>query len=236
MMLPGDFIGVAEETGLIHAIGRWVLHEACRQACVWREELGPNAPRVVAVNVSGRQFESPGVVTDVEAALRASGLPPEALELELTESVLMRDPVNARERIRAIRALGVSIAIDDFGTGYSALALLRKLPVDVLKIDRCFVEGVAHRPDQAAFVGAIAALAKSLRLRTVAEGIETREELECLLRLGCDRGQGYLFSAPRLATELFGARRARTPSGRWSAEVVETRYSARAECVRSESP
>ncbi len=198
---PAVFIPVAEETGLIVPLGRWVLGEACRQAASWAR-LGPHACVALSVNVSGRQLEEPGYVDDVAAALAESGLAPARLVLEITETVMMRDPAQTLERLRALKALGVRLAVDDFGTGYSSLGYLREFPVDVLKVDKSFVDGLAGDGDQGALAAAVVALGASLSLTTVAEGIEERAQLARLRALGCPRGQGYLFARPLAASDL----------------------------------
>ena len=192
---PIAFIPVAEETGLIVALGRWVLASACQQAVAW-EALGPQAHVAVSVNVSGRQLQEVGFVDDVQAVLDATGLAPRRLVLEITESVMMRDPTQTLASLRALKALGVRLAIDDFGTGYSSLAYLRQFPVDVLKIDKTFIDGVGHGGDENVLATAIVSLGAALALTTVAEGIEDVAQLARLRALGCQRGQGYLFARP----------------------------------------
>ena len=193
---PAQFIPVAEETGLIRPLGRWVLEEACRQGAAWIA-AAPGAPAFsVTVNVSGRQLQQPGFVAEVEAALATSGFPAERLVIELTESSVVHHPDVARRRLTALKALGVRVAIDDFGTGYSALSYLRQFPIDVLKIDKSFVDEIAGGGQPAALAAAIVALGEALSLRTVAEGVETAEQAAALGRMGCALGQGYHFSRP----------------------------------------
>ena len=195
---PGTFIPIAEETGLVVLIGRWVLTQACGQLAAWRsagyEELR------MAVNVSTLQFERQDWVETIAATLESSGVPPSALELELTETVVMKNCERAAERLAQLRALGISSAIDDFGTGYSSLKYLQHLPIDTLKIDQSFVRNLNPLSDgesgNGAIVRAIVTLAQQLGLRVVAEGVETHEELELLRRLGCDLVQGFLFAKP----------------------------------------
>jgi predicted signal transduction protein with EAL and GGDEF domain len=203
---PARFVPLAEETGLIGSLGRWVIMEACRQAAQWSDTAS------IAVNVSGRQLEDHGYIFDVADALERSGIAPERLVLEITESVLMRDPQAALERLGALRILGVRIAVDDFGTGYSSLAYLQRFPVNVLKIDKAFVTGVDEGEGGAALVRAIVALGRSLGLGTVAEGVETAEQARALRALGCHYGQGYLFSRP-VPIERVIADEARTTAG-----------------------
>jgi diguanylate cyclase (GGDEF)-like protein/PAS domain S-box-containing protein len=195
---PGTFIPIAEETGLVVLIGKWVLAQACQQLAAWRsagyEELR------MAVNVSTLQFERQDWVETIAAILVSSGVPPSALELELTETVVMKNCERAAERLGQLRALGISSAIDDFGTGYSSLKYLQHLPIDTLKIDQSFVRNLDPLSDgesgNGAIVRAIVTLAQQLGLRVVAEGVETNEELELLRRLGCDLVQGFLFAKP----------------------------------------
>jgi diguanylate cyclase (GGDEF)-like protein/PAS domain S-box-containing protein len=194
MVSPADFIPLAEATGLIVPIGRWVLGQACRQAARWAASpaLGPK----VSVNLSARQLTAPELLDDVTTALSRSGLPPDRLVLEITESVLMEHTDTNVELLADLRALGVSLAIDDFGTGYSSLAYLERLPVDTLKIDKAFVDRVADGGRHAKLINGILKLSHDLGLLAVAEGIETDEQLRALKVLSCPQGQGYLFSRP----------------------------------------
>jgi diguanylate cyclase (GGDEF)-like protein/PAS domain S-box-containing protein len=191
---PGEFIPVAEDTGLIVPIGRWVLREACRQAAVWRRDLGDGAPHV-SVNVSVRQLREETFVQEHDAGLRETGLPPGALRLEVTESIFA-DPTWIAEVLGELKALGVELAIDDFGTGYSSLSYLHQLPVDVIKIDRSFLAAVDDADDRAPLVEATIALAHSLDLLVVAEGVERPRQAELLVRAGCPRAQGFLYGRP----------------------------------------
>jgi diguanylate cyclase (GGDEF)-like protein/PAS domain S-box-containing protein len=195
---PATFIPVAEETGLVVPIGKWVLDQACRQMAVWRDAGYQNLR--MAVNVSTLQFERQDWVETISAALKSSGLPPSALELELTETVVVKNCERAAERLAELRALGISSAIDDFGTGYSSLKYLQNLPIDTLKIDQSFVRNLDPLSNgesgNGAIVRAIVTLAQQLGLRVVAEGVETNDELVLLRRLGCDLVQGYLFAKP----------------------------------------
>ena len=191
---PANFIPIAEQTGLIVTIGNWVLRNACTQASAWRREHGFQ-PRV-AVNLSIRQFYQKDLLRTIEEALAGAGLAPDALELEITESIAM-SRIDVVERLLAgIRALGVELAIDDFGTGYSSLAYLKRFPVQCLKVDRAFVQDLGHGEDSTAIVRAIVALGHGLNMRIVAEGVETDMQLAMLRELGCDEAQGYLFARP----------------------------------------
>ncbi len=188
-----------EERGLIIDVGRWVLNESCREAAAWQAR-GHRAS--ISVNVSMRQLESDQLLDDVHDALVASDLDPALLILEVTESSLMRDSVATVARLNLLKQLGVKIAIDDFGTGYSSLAYLRQFPVDVLKIDRSFVADMSRSPDAAALVHTLIELGRTLGLVTLAEGIETHEQLEGLRAEHCDQGQGFLYSGPIDAGEM----------------------------------
>jgi len=190
---PAEFMSLAEETGLILPLGRWVLETACRQAQLWHE-LAPDRPLRLAVNLSARQVQQPGFIDEVTDVLRRTALEPATLLLEITETVLMHETTASMEKLAALKQLGVSLAIDDFGTGYSSLSYLRQFPVDVLKMARPFVEGVVSNREDSSFASAIVALGHSLRLKVVAEGIETAEQLAMLRGLGCDFGQGFYFA------------------------------------------
>jgi diguanylate cyclase (GGDEF)-like protein len=193
---PLSFIPIAEETGLIVPIGKWVIETACRQARRWADEL-PGTPLVMSVNLSPRQFAQPTLVDDVRATLEATGLPAGCLELEITESVLLDEGEASAVALRALRDLGVKLVLDDFGTGYSSLSYLRRLPLDTIKIDRSFVDGIDDDDSNLPIVQAIIALAHGLGIEVVAEGIETIGQLDRLRGLLCDRGQGYYFARPQ---------------------------------------
>jgi diguanylate cyclase (GGDEF)-like protein len=200
LLYPDAFIALAEETGLIVPVGRWVIREACRQAREWQQLLDADELGI-SVNLSAREFQQPDVVEVVRSALADSGLEPNTLTLEITESVLMLDTPATVAKLAELRALGVRLAIDDFGTGYSSLGYLERFPIDILKIDRAFVDGLTPQ-DRPVLAQAIVQLARTLRLGSVAEGIERPEQLEALRALGCERGQGYLFSRPRDAASI----------------------------------
>jgi diguanylate cyclase (GGDEF)-like protein len=191
---PARFIPLAEETGLIDDLDMWVLDEACTRAAAWRARGLP--PLRVSVNLSARQFQKAGLAQRVRSALERSGLPPACLEIEITESTVMRDTGEAASVLRSLKALGVALSIDDFGTGYSSLSYLKRFPIDVLKIDRSFVSDVTADPNDAAITRAIIALAHTLNLEAVAEGVETAEQVAFLRENGCDEIQGYYFSPP----------------------------------------
>ncbi|MGA2522350.1 MAG: EAL domain-containing protein, partial [Acidimicrobiales bacterium] len=204
LVAPNRFIPVAEESGLIIPIGAWVLHEACTQLSVWRTGRH-GAPRgAVEVNLSARQIDHPDIVSTVERILEDTGLPPDNLTLEITESALMNDAVSALRVLRALKALGVMLAIDDFGTGYSSLSHLQRFPLDILKIDKSFVDELGADRGGPEIVAAVIKLAHALDLQVIAEGVETERQLEVLRRLDCDLAQGYLFSRPVPADELVG--------------------------------
>ena len=194
LMLPGDFIPLAEETGIILQIGEWVLYEACRQVAAWHRIGFPDL--CIAVNLSSQQFRQENLVHIVEAALAQSQLEAHFLELELTETAVMQDPEQSATTLRKLSGLGVLISVDDFGTGYSSLSYLRRFPLDTLKIDRAFISEIARCDDDAQIVRAIVSLAHSLRLVVIAEGVETTEQLDFLREVGCDQYQGYYFSKP----------------------------------------
>ncbi len=197
---PTQFIPVAEESGLIVPLGAWALAEACWRCAAWHRTSHPNVK--VAVNVSAMQIAKGDFVWAVSQALSKSALEPSLLELELTESVVMRDPEESSRLMQRLRALGVSISIDDFGTGYSSLSYLRDLPIDTLKIDQMFLREVDSDPNTVPLLKAIVALAHSLRLAVVAEGVETQRQLEALRQVGCDRVQGFLIGEPMSAEQV----------------------------------
>ncbi len=190
LISPAAFVPLAEETGLIVPIGEWVLRTACAEAARWPGRLK------VAVNVSPVQFRDSRLITVVEDALACSGLPPELLELEVTESVLLQNNVATLKMLHALHEIGVRISMDDFGTGYSSLSYLRSFPFDKIKIDQSFVRDLASSADAAAIIRAITALGASLGIRTTAEGVETEQQLTQLRAEGCSELQGYLFSRP----------------------------------------
>jgi diguanylate cyclase (GGDEF)-like protein len=200
LIAPGAFIPLAEETRLMPAIGRWVLESACRHAVSWRESTGAS-DLTVSVNLSARQLQSPSLFEDVGHALERSGLPPCGLVLEITETVLMSDTESTIGKLKRLKHMGVGLAVDDFGTGYSSLQYLRRFPIDTLKIDKSFVDDLAGAGDDAALARAIVDLGESFGLTVVAEGIECEEQRRRLVELGCQLGQGFLFSPPLAAAD-----------------------------------
>ena len=197
---PAQFVPIAEDCGLILHIGNWVLREACRQACAWQDAGLPPLP--ISVNVSALEFRDKGFVEGVRAVLAETGLEPRYLELELTEGVLMHDAESAALVLQELKSMGVHLAVDDFGTGYSSLSYLRQFPIDVLKIDRSFIEQITSNPEESAIVGAIINMGKSLKHVVVAEGIETQLQRAYLQAHRCAEGQGYLFSPPLVAAQF----------------------------------
>lgn len=207
MIPPDRFIPLAEETGLIVDLGKWVIAEACRKLKIWQENLAAAHNLTMSVNVSIRQFGKPGLVEHIAEVLRQHQLNPACLKIEVTESVLMHDVDRTVTELNRLRALGVQIAIDDFGTGYSSLSYLRRMPIDHLKIDRSFISGFDDTEENDQIVRSIISLARSLGLGVVAEGVENRSQLERLRALNCDKAQGFMFSRPvdeNKAMELIG--------------------------------
>jgi diguanylate cyclase (GGDEF)-like protein len=211
LVSPASFIPIAEETGLIVPIGEWVLREACRQVRRWLD--AGMSPVRIAVNLSAKQFRHADLAAVVRSALIEARLQPGYLELELTESAVMDDAEKSAETLQLLSTMGVHISIDDFGTGYSSLSYLRRFPLDKLKIDRSFVRDLLSNPDDASIVKAIISLAHNLRLRVVAEGVETAEQLSYLRELGCDQYQGF-FCSPAVPAAAFGAVVERMRAGR----------------------
>ena len=213
-MQPGQFIALAEETGQIVPLGSWVLAQAVADTARWRRDLradprpgrapddgGVSRGLYGSVNVSARQFRAPGFVDDVRRILDSSGLEPGALMLELTESVLLRRDERVVSDLIELKAIGVRLAIDDFGTGYSSLSYLRELPIDVLKIDKSFVDGIAVSDQRRALAEGIVQIARTLQLEVIAEGIESEVQRDLLVAMGCQFGQGYLLAMPMAARQ-----------------------------------
>jgi diguanylate cyclase (GGDEF)-like protein/PAS domain S-box-containing protein len=201
MLSPGDFISVAEDSGLIVPIGRWVMSEVCHQAMAWSGE-GRETTQV-SINISGRQLSDPGFLQSVRQELDHSGLPGSRLSVEVTENILMADPDNTASVLAGLKEMGVTISLDDFGTGYSSLGYLRRFPVDAVKVDQTFVGGLGRDLEDSSVVSAILGLASSLGLETVAEGVETQEQADTLTAMGCTLAQGFQFGAP-VSPELLG--------------------------------
>jgi EAL domain-containing protein (putative c-di-GMP-specific phosphodiesterase class I) len=201
LVAPDAFIPLAEESGLVVPLGRWVLREACRQAAGWVTRSSDPGP-AVSVNHSPRQFLAPAHLEDVAEALRETRLSPSRLELEVTEATAMENALESIETMRALRALGVRLAVDDFGVGYAGLGYLRQCPVDGVKVDRSFVAGYDHDKLDRATVRSVLAFAEAVGLEVTAEGIETEEQWAQMRQLGCHRGQGFWFAPPLPAEEL----------------------------------
>ena len=203
---PWEFIPLAEETGLILPLGEWVFREVCRQVSLWTDEGYP--PPEVAVNLSARQFHQDGLVSVLKAAMDEYSVSPSRIGIEITESRIMEDLVDSVAILSAVKDLGMTVYVDDFGTGYSSLNYLKRLPIDVLKIDKSFVEGVLEDRNDAAITRAVIGLGRSLGMAVVAEGVETREQLDFLRQNGCDGIQGYLLSPPLPPGETLRFRKA----------------------------
>jgi EAL domain-containing protein (putative c-di-GMP-specific phosphodiesterase class I) len=206
---PLTFIPLAEETGLIGEVGLWILRQACQQVRAWQDAQAPDAePLNLSVNLSVRQVQDPRLAEQIADVLSAVGLAASTLTLEITEGLLLHDDGTIQARLRALKDLGVNLALDDFGTGYSSLGYLQRFPIDVLKIDKSFVDQVTVGAEASALVGTIVSLSDTLQMRTVAEGIEQPEQAERLRSLGCGGGQGYYFARPLTAAGLSDVLRA----------------------------
>jgi EAL domain-containing protein (putative c-di-GMP-specific phosphodiesterase class I) len=199
---PAEFIPIAEENGLIEPIGRWVLEQACRQGAEWYRARPDSAPLTISVNLSAVQVTRRSLPEVVASVLRASGLDPACLSLEITETVMVRDADGLGEMLQALKALGVRLVLDDFGTGYSSLSYLTRLPLDMLKVDRSFVDGLGSESRDTAITETIIAMSRALSLDVVAEGVETAEHVRELSRLGCGLAQGFHFSRAVPATQI----------------------------------
>jgi len=220
LLYPGEFVSLAEDSGLIIALGDFVMRTACEQAKAWQD--AGLTPMRLSVNFSARQFQQPTFITDVSHILKETNLDPRWLELELTESSIMKDPEEAIEKLHELKLMGINVAIDDFGTGYSSLNYLKRFPIDTLKIDRTFVSDVCKDPHDTAIVRAIIDLGHALDLTVIAEGVETKEQLQYLSALECDVVQGFLFSKALTAKafeELLIEQRQVTSAGEVSATV-----------------
>ena len=230
---PLDFIPDAEASGAIVPIGAWVLQESCRQAAEWARHAG--SPFLMSVNVSPRQFR-PGLVDEVVAALEASGLAPDCLCLEITESVVLDDTAFAVETLRELRALGVRVAVDDFGTGYSSLSHLRALPFDLLKIDRSFIADMSSAPVNAAILSAVVGMAHALSLQVIAEGVETNQQSRELHGFGCEYAQGFYFARPLEADAVLDVLRDGIDVGQLDGASTPRSLTANAVVVADDSP
>jgi EAL domain-containing protein (putative c-di-GMP-specific phosphodiesterase class I) len=204
LLQPGQFLPIAEETGFIVSLGEWVLREACRQMVEWRERYPNAAGLTISVNISGDQVTRPNFASQVELILRETGLEPTALRLEITETVLLEGAEGTLNTIRHLRSMGIRLEIDDFGTGYSALSYIQRFPVDTIKIDRSFVESIGAPDTNIEFIRSILRFAAGLNLNTIAEGIETEEQMRVLKDLMCPYGQGYFISRPLKAEDCPG--------------------------------
>lgn len=231
MIPPDRFIALAEESRLILELGRWVLDEACRQARAWQL---PERGLTMAVNVSALQFEQSDFVAGVRACLEQHGLPGHSLVLELTESMVHRDPRLAKQTLRELQALGVKVAMDDFGTGYSSLSMLKSLPFGLLKIDREFLQDLSAASEQFAasqqFIEVMVRLAHNLQMRVVAEGVETAEQYDLLCGMGCDEAQGYWLARPLPPAEAAALLPAGAPDSPWPTQSPSSQQ------ARQESP
>jgi EAL domain-containing protein (putative c-di-GMP-specific phosphodiesterase class I) len=202
MVPPSQFISLAEETGMILPIGRWVLEEACRQAVTLRTCCPAAKELVMSVNLSARQFHYADVPSEISSVLQQAGLEPAGLKIEITESIAMGDAERSIAALWLLKGMGVHLAIDDFGTGYSSLGYLKRIPADTLKIDKVFIDGLGVHPEDSAIVAATVAFAHAVGLTTTAEGVETAEQLALVRQLGADRMQGYYCSKPLPAEQL----------------------------------
>jgi EAL domain-containing protein (putative c-di-GMP-specific phosphodiesterase class I) len=210
LLLPEKFIHLAEETGLIIPIGYWTLREVCARAKTWQAAGLPRLP--VAVNLSACQFSQDQLVPQLAEILKETGMHPDLLELEITESMVMRDPEQAVQLMHNLRSMGVRLTIDDFGTGYSSLGYLKRFPINSLKVDRSFVRDLPHSTDDVAITRAVIAMAHSLQMNVIAEGVELKEQLDVLRKEGCDEFQGYLCRPPLIEEDLIRFVRERTAS------------------------
>ncbi|MFN2452689.1 MAG: putative bifunctional diguanylate cyclase/phosphodiesterase [Pyrinomonadaceae bacterium] len=229
LVSPLDFIPVAEETGLIIRIGRWVLREACRQMRQWQIELSSSAPSYISVNLSNKQFAHSDLFEQIISTLQDIGLDPRALKLEITESAVMENVEGAIETLQRLKALGIELSIDDFGTGYSSLSNLHRLPVDTLKVDRSFVSRMSENDENMEIVRTILMLARNLKMKVVAEGVETKEQMEQLRNLKCQSGQGYFFSKPVEAEAA--ASLSLAASSQWQTPILALKESSQPEAV-----
>jgi diguanylate cyclase len=216
---PGEFIPVADATGLIVQVGEWILREACRQLGEWRRELPADAPFSVFVNISPRQLTDPDFPSRVQAVLDSTGADVRHLVLEVTETAILDDQGEGARTLKTLRRMGLRIALDDFGTGYSSLTHLKRLPLDLIKVDASFVDGVGGTGEDRAIVAAVIGIARELGVRVVGEGVETEEQLTALTELGCDIAQGYHLGRP------LPADRVRPYLSRWERSLIRSDFS-----------
>ncbi len=221
LLAPADFIPIAEETGMIRPIGNWVLEQACRQARIWEDEFAKTTPLKVSINVSARQFHDTSFVLLIAQILARTGASPSNIQLEITENVLMENVPANTLKLRDLQRLGIKLALDDFGKGYSSLSYLKWLPLDTLKIDKSFVEGLGKDVGDSAIFQAVLALANNLGLQVIAEGVETIEQLRVLRTLGCETVQGYYFAKPMPPTELSKLGNLVTPNKMQPGQVLQ---------------
>jgi EAL domain-containing protein (putative c-di-GMP-specific phosphodiesterase class I) len=210
LLLPAEFIPVAEETGLILPIGQWILEEACRQARAWQEQYPNDPPLTMCVNLSSRQFRHYNLIQDVTRALQETGLDSRSLCLDIAESAMMEETQFTNTTLQQLKSSGIKVAIDDFGIGYSSMRWLERFPVDYVKIDRSFVAGLGERTEDEVVARSLIRLAKGLGMEAIAEGVETAEQLARLEEMGCEMAQGHYFSEP-LLSEAFSAHLAPDP-------------------------
>src|SRR5580700_1098351 len=224
--MPVRFIQVIEECGHIAKLGRWVLKQACRDMAAWRKSIAGGVALRLAVNISGRHLEQGDLVHDVKQALLESGLEPDNLVIELTESTIMDNTGANLEQFHRLKTLGVRLAIDDFGTGYSSLSYLHRFPIDILKIDRSFVSRLTNSENGPELARAVITLGETLGLDTVAEGIELEQQVAALVELGCVAGQGYLFAKAGQLEELSNSSFVRRRGELWTAQSADEGLSA----------
>jgi diguanylate cyclase (GGDEF)-like protein len=229
---PGEFIPVAEESGLIHPIGRWVIERACQQSVAWNQLRPDDRPIDMTINLSARQFSQTGFPQTVAGILTRTGVDPVHLKLEITESILVERSGSAEEMLRELAGMGVQLILDDFGTGYSSLSYLNRFPFDAIKIDRSFIEGLGIEQDRSAIVEAIVGMARALGLRAIAEGVENEVQLAELRRLGCAFAQGFLFSGPMPVREMTALLERAAGGSPFRLAAAPTRESLRAEVPR----
>jgi diguanylate cyclase len=210
LLLPGQFLAIAEESGLILGIGRWVLREACRQMRAWLDAGLAAVP--VAVNISPREFRSEDFFEGVRAALKQTDLKPRFLELEITEAVLMQNAASTSRALAELKAIGVRLAVDDFGTGYSSLSYLTRFAIDALKLDQSFVRNIIVNVNDAVIARTIISMGQNLKLKVIAEGVETEQQLAFLQSAGCDEGQGYYFRRPVPARQFAKLLKSNSPN------------------------